>query len=206
MARPLVTLVSAVLAAALLTACAESEVVVSEDEASVQRVADGDSIVLQGGDRVRLLQIDAPELGEGECYGRDAFEELERMLQPGDVIILEADPRLDRVDRYRRLLRYVRVEDTNVNVELVRRGAATPYFRRGARGRHADALLEAVDEARDERRGVWGACRVSWAPNRQIETLLASGVPRPRDVSAPMPDLRVGVSGPQVGAAQRRSR
>ncbi len=171
MARPLVTLVAAALAAVHLTACAETEVVGAEDEARVQRVADGDSIVLQGGNRVRLLQIDAPELGEGECYGREALRDLERLLRPGDVIILESDPRLDRVDRYRRLLRYVRVDDTNVNVELVRRGAATPYFRRGARGRHAEALLEAVDEARDERRGVWGACRVSWTPNRQIETL-----------------------------------
>jgi len=170
MARPLAAFVSAVLAASLLTACAESDVVVSEDAAIVQRVADGDSIVLRGGDRVRLLQVDAPELGGGECYGRDALEELERILQPGDAIVLEVDPGLDQVDRFRRLLRYVRVADTNVNVELVRRGAATPYFRRDARGRHADELLEAVDEARGGRRGLWGACRVSWAPNRQIET------------------------------------
>ena len=169
MARPLGTLVTAAFAAALLTACAEPEVVVSEDAAVVQRVADGDSIVLQGGDRVRLLQIDAPELGAGECYGRDALQELERILQRGDVIVLEIDPRLDRVDGHRRLLRYVRVRETNVNVELVRRGAATPYFHRGARGRHADALLEAVTDARDERRGMWGSCRVSWSPNKQVE-------------------------------------
>ena len=170
MARPLAALVSVFSAATLLSACAENEAIVSEDAAVVQRVADGDSIVVQGGDRVRLLQIDAPELGAGECYGRDALEELERILQPRDVIVLEADPRLDRVDRFRRLLRYVRLGETNVNVELVRRGAATPYFRRGARGRHADELLEAVDEARDGRRGVWSACRVSWEPDRQIET------------------------------------
>lgn len=170
MARPLVMLVAAALTAALLAACAETEAVVAEDEAVVQRVADGDSIVLRGGDRVRLVQIDAPELGEGECYGREALRELERMLQPRDVIILEADPRLDRFDRYRRLLRYVRLNDTNVNVALVRRGAATPYFRHGVRGRYADELFEAVDEARDGNRGAWGACRVSWASNRQIET------------------------------------
>lgn len=163
-------LVAALFATAALSACAEAETVGSEDAATVQRVADGDSLVLDGGDRVRLLQIDAPELGAGECYGREALRELESMLRQGDVVVLESDPGLDRVDRYRRLLRYVRVKDTNVNVELVRRGAATPYFRRGARGRHADVLLDAVDEARDGRRGVWRACRVFWAPNRQIET------------------------------------
>ncbi len=170
MARPLGTLLAAALAAALLTACAEAEVAVTEDEAIVQRVADGDSIVLEGGARVRLLQIDAPELGAGECYGRDALRELGRLLQRGDAIVLETDPRLDRVDRHRRLLRYVRLGVTNVNVELVRRGAATPYFVRGARGRHADALLEAVAGARDGRRGMWGSCRVSWSPDRQVET------------------------------------
>lgn len=167
MARPLVTLVAAL---CVITACAEAETMGSEDAAIVQRVADGDSIVLEGGARVRLLQIDAPELGEGECYGKDALEELERMLQPKGAIVLESDPRLDRVDRFQRLLRYVRVDDTNLNVELVRRGAATPYFRRDVRGRHADALLDAVDEARDERRGMWSACRVSWSSNRQVET------------------------------------
>lgn len=170
MSRPLVTLVVALCVTAPLTACAEAETMGSEDAAIVQRVADGDSIVLEGGARVRLLQIDAPELGEGECYGKDALEELERMLQPKGAIVLESDPRLDRVDRFQRLLRYVRVDDTNVNVELVRRGAATPYFRRGVRGRLAGALLGAVDEARDERRGMWGSCRVSWSSNRQVET------------------------------------
>jgi len=163
-------MVATVTAMAFLTACAETETVVSEDEAIVQRVADGDSLVLEGGDRVRLLQIDAPELGEGECYGREALRELERILQPADAIVLEADPQLDRVDRYRRLLRYVLSADTNVNVELVRRGAATPYFRRGTRGRHADTLLDAVADARVEDRGLWGACDVSWKPNRQVET------------------------------------
>ena len=170
MARPLVALIAAVVATGALTACGEAETVGSEDRATVQRVADGDSLVLRGGARVRLLQIDAPELGTNECYGRDALRELERRLQPGDAIVLAADPRLDRVDRFQRLLRYVHVEDTNVNLELVRSGAATPYFRGGVRGQHADALLDAVDEARDERRGMWGACRVSWSPDRQVDT------------------------------------
>jgi hypothetical protein len=49
----------------------------------------------------------------------------------------------DRVDQYGRLLRYiVRVADgLNVNVQLVRVGAAAPYFNERRRGRYA-ALLE----------------------------------------------------------------
>jgi len=158
--------------ALLLAGCGQAETSLAEDEATVERVADGDSLVLRGGARVRLLQIDAPELGEGECHGRESLRELEDMLQPGDAIVLESDPRLDRIDRYQRLLRYVLSvdSDTNVNVELVRRGAATPFFRGDRRGEYADTLLDAVSDARDERRGMWRACRVSWAPQRQVET------------------------------------
>jgi micrococcal nuclease len=119
---------------------------------------------------VRLVQIDAPEIGEGECFARDSKRELERLAAPGARVELESDPSLDDVDRYGRLLRYVVVGSRNLNVELVRRGAATPYFFRGERGGYARALLAAVDEARRARRGMWGACRVSWSPARAVDT------------------------------------
>ena len=139
------------------------------ESATVGRIGDGDTLELRGGARV-LVQIDAPELGERECYGREALRELERLLSPGERIELEADPRLDAVDRFGRLLRYVHVSDSNVNVELVRRGAATPYFRRGTRGRYADDLEAAVDAARKQRRGLWAACHVSWTPDEPVTT------------------------------------
>jgi len=77
---------------------------------------------------------------------------------------------VDGVDRYGRLLRYVHSAATNVNVELVRRGAATPFLSRGNRGRYAGRLVAATEEARAEHHGLWGACRVSWSPDRQVET------------------------------------
>lgn len=116
------------------------------------------------------MQIDAPELGEGECYARESRRELERLAAPGNQIELEPDPELDDTDRYGRLLRYVHAADANVNVELVRRGAATPYFRRGDEGMYADELLGAVEEARRTTRGMWGSCRVSWGPSRAVTT------------------------------------
>ena len=138
--------------------------------ATVTRIGDGDTLDLRTGGRVRLVQIDAPELGEGECYARDSKRELERLAPPGEQIELESDPELDDTDRYGRLLRYVLVADTNVNVELVRRGAATPYFRGGGEGTHADDLLNAVAEARGASRGMWGSCRVTWNPARAVAT------------------------------------
>lgn len=133
-------------------------------------MGDGDTLDVRAGDRVRLVQIDAPEVGEGECYARESRRELERLAPRGGRIELEADPRLDDTDRYGRLLRYVHARGANVNVELVRRGAATPYFRRGDEGMYADELLDAVAEARRSSRGMWGSCRVSWDRHRAVIT------------------------------------
>ena len=138
--------------------------------ATVARIGDGDTLDLRSGARVRLVQIDAPELGEGECHARESKVELERLATPGQRVELEPDSQLDAIDRYGRLLRYVFVADTNVNVELVRRGAAAPYFRSGDEGKYADELLDAVADARDAGRGMWGSCRVSWDPNRTVTT------------------------------------
>ena len=138
--------------------------------ATVARIGDGDTLDLRGGARVRLVQIDAPELGEGECHARESKRELEQLAPPGQRVQLEADAQLDDTDRFGRLLRYVVVAGTNVNVELVRRGAAAPYFRGGDEGAHADELLGAVADARDAGRGMWGSCRVSWDPERTVAT------------------------------------
>ena len=88
----------------------------------------------------------------------------------GTAVELERDAGLDDADGYGRLLRYVTANETNVNVELVRRGAAAPYFFRGERGRLSDRLLDAVAEARRAGRGMWGACRVSWRPDAPVAT------------------------------------
>ena len=56
------------------------------------------------------------------------------------------------------MLRYVRRGGVNVNFELVRRGAAAPYFYRGDRGRHASALMLGATTARAAKRGLWRAC------------------------------------------------
>ena len=160
-----------VIAAALLAVTALLAAPAAADEsARVARVVDGDTITLGDGARVRLLQIDTPELGTGECYSRAAARELRRLLPAGTPVALEADARLDRVDRYGRLLRYVLAGRRNVNVELVRRGAATVYFYRGERGRYAAQLLAAARQARAARRGLWGACRVAWNPTAPATT------------------------------------
>jgi micrococcal nuclease len=131
---------------------------------AVLRVVDGDTVVVSGGPRVRLVQIDSPEVGSGECYSRRAAKDLRRLLPAGAPVELRADPLLDRVDRYGRLLRYVFRGRLNVNLALVARGDATVWFFEGARGRYARTLLWAAARARKHDRGLWGACRAVWNP------------------------------------------
>jgi endonuclease YncB( thermonuclease family) len=156
------------LAGALVSAHAASPAVDGQVSV-VAAVADGDTLTLTSGQRVRLLQIDSPELGE--CYGRQARATLVALAPVGSGLVLEVDPGLDRVDRFGRLLRYARRGETNLNLELVRRGAAAPYFYESERGGYAVRLLVAARAARAAGRGLWGASpSTSLEPDRQVET------------------------------------
>jgi endonuclease YncB( thermonuclease family) len=60
----------------------------------VASVVDGDTIRLRNGNRVRLLQIDAPEPGDGECYSRKSRAVLRELLPEGSDVVLRVDPKL----------------------------------------------------------------------------------------------------------------
>jgi endonuclease YncB( thermonuclease family) len=128
----------------------------------IARVVDGDTVYLTNGAKIRLVQIDTLEVYFGaECWGHQASAETKKLLPAGTVVRMAAEPATDSVDRYGRLLRYVfRVRDgLNVNVFLVRRGDAAPYFYAGREGRYAGVLTRAALRARAHHRGLWGACR-----------------------------------------------
>lgn len=142
--------------------------------ARIDHVADGDTVDLTNGARVRLVQIDTPEVYfTPECYGRQASAITKRLLPPGTAVRLTAEPATDSVDEYGRLLRYVvRVGDgLNVNLYLVKVGAAAPYFYDHRRGRFASLLNRLALRARAQKLGLWGACpHTPYAPNRKVAT------------------------------------
>ena len=160
-AERLTRLLTVILLVALTAGCRDEGVTEARPTgtttATVEWVNDGDTLTLTDGRKVRLVQIDAPELAT-ECFGRVALRALIDVAPRGTRITLAADGELDDRDRHGRLLRYVFVGDMNVNLELVRLGAAAPYFFRNERGRYADELLDAADDARESRRGFWKAC------------------------------------------------
>ena len=90
----------------------------SAQRAVVGNVVDGDTLTLRDGRKIRFVQIDTPELGGGECYSRAARTALLHLAPLGSAVTLEDDPALDKADRYGRLLRYIRRNGVNVNLEL----------------------------------------------------------------------------------------
>ena len=65
----------------------------------IDHVADDDTVTLRNGQRVRLVQIDTPEVYFGtECYGKAAFALTKRLLPSGTLARLLVEPATDRID------------------------------------------------------------------------------------------------------------
>jgi micrococcal nuclease len=134
----------------------------SGEHTTVQRVVDGDTIVVAGGARVRLIGMDTPETKDPRrpvgCFGKEASRRTEQLLTPGTRIVLVYD--VDRFDRYGRTLAYVyRASDgVFVNASLVRDGYAVAYTVPPDVA-HADEFVALQRAARDAGRGLWSACR-----------------------------------------------
>ena len=120
--------------------------------ARVIEVIDGDTIVIEGGYRVRYIGIDAPEVHPDlEAFGMEAWQANCQLVE-SKTVRLEKDT--SETDRYDRLLRYVWVDNTMVNAEMVRQGMAR------ARAyppdtRYQNYLEQLEGEARETKRGMW---------------------------------------------------
>jgi micrococcal nuclease len=123
----------------------------------VRTVVDGDTIDVASVGRVRLLGIDAPEIGRGlDTAAPFAREARERLTS----LILHRWVRLEQegapVDVYDRRLAYVLTEDgAFINAVLVREGLARVTARLPLS--RLPELQRAEAEAQAFRRGMWGA-------------------------------------------------
>lgn len=152
----------------------------------VVKVYDGDTVTMADGMKIRLLQIDAPELAEGECYADKAKAALVSLLAKKGTITLKADPVSDSYDRYGRALRYIFVGKVNVNLEMVKLGAAAPYFYQGEKGIYSAAMLKAAQDAQYYKVGLWNECPgTKLIPTKAITTYKTVGTPVASPVTAP---------------------
>ena len=122
----------------------------------VTRVIDGDTVVLNSGERLRYIGIDTPELRHRNKNIRQMAEIARKYnedLVLGQGIMLEYDAEVR--DKYGRLLAYVFLKDgTFVNAELIQRGYAL-IMTIPPNVTYAELFLRLQQEAREARRGFW---------------------------------------------------
>jgi len=145
-------------------------------DVAVSRVVDGDTIVVAGGERVRLIGMDTPETVDPRrpagCFGKEASRFTASLLPPGTAVRLVGD--VEQRDRYGRLLAYVyrRSDGLFVNAELVRRGFAQ-VLTIPPNVAHTDELAALARQAREAAQGLWGACTP--APDGRVVPPSSSG-------------------------------
>ena len=124
----------------------------------VTRVVDGDTVVLSGLGKARLIGVDTPEVyGHVECFGREASAYAKRALTGRRVRYrIGVEPR----DRYGRSLVYLWLGDGRFfNAMLVRDGYAQPLTI-APNVEFAERFRREARAARLAGRGLWapGAC------------------------------------------------
>ena len=132
----------------------------ADETVLVSRVIDGDTIRLASGELVRYIGVDTPEtrrrvgdrwVEDPEPFGREAAEANRRWVE-GKRVRLDYD--VQRRDRYGRVLAYVYVDGEMVNAKLLAEGFAH-LLTIPPNVKYVDQFRQAVQAARDNRRGVW---------------------------------------------------
>ena len=123
--------------------------------AIVERVVDGDTVVVSGIGTVRLIGVDTPETVDPrkpvQYFGKEASAFTARLLLRQPVRV-EYDQQ--RTDKYQRALAYLYLTDgTLANSEIIRQGYGHAYL--SYPFSQMDAFRAAEREAREAGRGVW---------------------------------------------------
>ena len=123
------------------------------------RVVDGDTIVIDGGEKVRLIGVDTPETVDPrkpvQRFGHEASRFTLQLLLDQRVK-LQFDQR--RVDRYGRTLAYVYLADGRLaNEEIIRNGFGYAYTKYPFAQPMMERFRAAEREAREVGRGLWAA-------------------------------------------------
>ena len=127
----------------------------ASDFRSVKRVVDGDTIVLENGERVRLIGVDTPETVHPnkpvQYFGKEASAFTKNMVE-GKKVKLEYD--WQRKDRYGRTLAYVYLEDgTHLNAEIIKQGFGFAYTKYPFK--YLEEFRKYEKEARIGKKGLW---------------------------------------------------
>lgn len=121
-------------------------------------VIDGDTIKVERENKVvtvRLIGIDAPEVRQKECKYKESTEYLEELIL-NKRVNLEADFTQENTDRYGRELRYIFINNLNVNKQMLTTGMAKEYTYSKDYKYQLEFILEEKN-AILQSRGVWSS-------------------------------------------------
>ena len=123
----------------------------------VERVVDGDTIVISDGKRVRMIGINTPEsvkeAGGIEYYGKEASNYTKNKLE-GNTVYLEKD--VSDKDKYDRLLRYIYLKDGTFYNELIVKEGYAYASTYPPDIKYNEIIHEAEAYARSNNLGLWG--------------------------------------------------
>jgi micrococcal nuclease len=151
------------------------------EAARIVRIFDGDSMEVEIAGSIvelRMIGINAPE-GD-ECHGDAARDALRGLLAEG-AVVLEEDT--DDLDRYGRMLRYLRVDGIDVNQRMLELGHAVAlsdgHTRRGP-------YRVAARDAMDRRIGMWQPEACGPASGAAVDIPIPEFDPPGRDEENPL--------------------
>lgn len=131
---------------------------------TVTKVSDGDTIHLTTPEqtvlKVRLYGIDAPETDKidnktgkvnipGQPYGEESSNALESKIMGKKVKVDILD-----IDKYRRMVGMIYLDDRNINLEMIREGYAEAFIEYLKEPYRAE-FLKVEQEARSAKKGIW---------------------------------------------------
>lgn len=128
----------------------------------VRYVIDGDTFILENNLRVRMIGINAPEIGnrrykkKAQAYGNQAKAHLKALIEKKDVTLKSGGE--DEYDRFGRRLAYVYLPDgTFVNLRMVEDGFAEAY--RKFPFEYKNDFIKSEGKAQTAKKGMWSGKR-----------------------------------------------
>ncbi len=126
------------------------------EDVQVVRVIDGDTLLIEGSRRVRLLGVDTPETKHPRLppqpFGAEATEFTKRLVETKTVRLIFD---VERFDDYERILAFVEIGGLSLNEELVLAGLATAETQYPFRSEMKKRLIAAEKIAQEQGIGIW---------------------------------------------------
>ena len=135
----------------------------SRQQATLVKVIDGDtiSVSINGKNEVvRVIGIDTPEIVDPriavECFGKEASEMAMSTLNDNKIVLLESDPTQGDRDKYQRYLRYVWIENGELDFGkfMIDSGYAQEYTY-NLPYKYQNEYKQGELEARLAKKGLW---------------------------------------------------